>query len=182
MKYQRTFMDPGAFRDILPDGAKLHWGLDLPVFKFEKDKTKYEFTDLRPLNETAIYVLEQILSNIAADPEISACEFVVGDDVDDDLVDLVSDIITSIKYEARKVGKNGWGIDGHLFTSGIEMIKSSDGKRTLRFRLITDHVKTIHDCIIRDGMANMARIVVAVADFDLHRFDEALDRPGTKGR
>ena len=174
MKYERERIDAGAFADILPEGATIYERPELPMVKFEKDKIKYEVTDIRLLNELAIGVFEHIIYRIAHDPEIEEVKFIVKD-LDDDKIDLIIDIVTGIEVKAEKGGEKGWIVEGRILECSAGKRETETEKEVIFKFYSKERIKAIHNSV-KDGHASMADIAVAVVKSINDFFEESLKK------
>ena len=109
MKYTRREIDPGPFKDIMPQGARLYERPELPTIHGRIGQYDIKVTDLRCIRAEAEHVITLILkemANFGGDES----EFKVDTD-NEELVDLVNDIITSFRAEITKRGKKGWVVN-----------------------------------------------------------------------
>ena len=164
MEYKRFDIDGGIFQDILPDGAKLYAGLKLPEIEFKKDKVKYTVTDLRPLNENAIYTLETILGAVLSNPDTNEVSFGIEmDKCEYDKIELIIDILVAVRYSAKKGGKYGWKKDGNFLVSGAR-VESIDDIEVITFELIKSHADAIRECAEEKPEPSFLELVIAVAN------------------
>jgi hypothetical protein len=143
MKYDRIQIDPVAFAGILPDGCSMYMKPELPKIEFKANKVTYKATDLRCLNETAVDCFIRILTEVCNNPDCEGVSFDVSG-IEQDKIDLISDIVTGIDFSYHKGGKNGYSGSSVFLTSGTEYLESEEGA-TLTFTLIRDHARAIYE-------------------------------------
>jgi hypothetical protein len=170
MKYTRTKVDSSVFSDIMPPGGMMYMRPELPKFGFKHDGVFYKVTDMRCLNEQAINVFEQILSYVCNRPNAEEISFNITG-IDEDQVNRVTDIVSSIEYEAKKSGRNGYTISGQLLvTSSTTCIE--DDEVILTFKLFKDHADAIYQYCRDKDHVNLDECVIAVAQHELQKFTD----------
>ena len=137
VEYKREMFDMG--------GAKCYIRPELPEIKFTKDKVNYSVTDIRVLNEMAVDTFIRCVQTAIWDRDAEKAKFTVGKDITQMQLDLVSDIVTGIKWSSKKGGKKGFYQFGGFIATGSMITENEAGERELEFELITDNVKAIHD-------------------------------------
>lgn len=147
--------------DVVFDESCLSRLPDLPMYQFKVKGIKYSATNLKYLNEVAVNTFLMIVKAVAAEPR-EEITFQLQEGVADDLLDVVNEILMSIRYSAKKGGKNGFSSDSTFLVHGCEYNESGD-KRTMTYKLIKDHAKIIHDYAEKNGdPLHFYSLVVAV--------------------
>lgn len=165
MKYTRTKVDSSVFSDIMPSGSMIYMRPELPKFGFKHDGVFYKVTDLRCLNEQAVSVFKQILSEVCNRPNAEEISFDITG-IDEDQVDRITDIVSSIDYEAKKSGRNGYTVSGSLLVmSSTTCIE--DDEAILTFELIKDHASAIYQYCRDKDHVNLGECVIAVAQHEM---------------
>lgn len=134
MKYERQEINVGSFDGILPDGCKVYRTPELPTISFVKGGVTYSVTDMRFLNERAVDAVEKILAMACSDPDLKEVSFDVTG-IEEDTIDLISDIICAIKVHAHKGGKNGYDFDAWMIAVDEHHVHEEEGHTILTFRL-----------------------------------------------
>lgn len=118
--YREKIDDHGHFKDILPDGYELYMSPKLPKISFKRDKVIYTVTDIRYVNETANNTLSLIISAIADSdtPDIDKVSVTYNAGIDDDKIEIVTTILTSLRASAKKGGKYAWNHSGCFLITG----------------------------------------------------------------
>lgn len=172
MKYTRTKVDARVMSDILPAGSMLYMRPELPKIGFKHDGVLYKVTDMRCLNEQAVSVFKQILSEVCNRPGVEEVSFDITG-IDEDQVDRITDIVSAVDYEAKKPGRNGYSISGALLvTSSTTCIE--DDEATLTFDLIKDHAEAIYQYCRDKDHVNIGECVIAVAQHESRELDKYL--------
>lgn len=172
MKYTRTKVDASVFSDIMPAGSMMYMRPELPKFGFKHDGVFYKVTDMRCLNEQAVSVFNQILSEVCNRPNAEEISFDITG-IDEDQVDRITDIVSSIDYEAKKPGRSGYSISGALLvTSSFTCIE--DDEATLTFELIKDHADAIYQYCRDKQYVNLGECVIAVAQHEMQELNNYL--------
>lgn len=176
MKYEREIVDSSVFKDILPDGAEMYMRPQLPTIEFEINNTKYKVTDLRCLNETAVNCFVQILNTVCNTPDCKEVSFITN--IDKNELDLIADILTSIDYEFRKGGKNGYSQKSVLLVTSYMYEETKDGTVCV-FNLIKDHAKVMYDYAQSKKKIGYYELVMAVAEYSYKQFQKFSNRKGS---
>ena len=173
--YKRLEINADVFKDMMPLNAKLYRTFDLPMIEFKANGITYKATDMRPLNETAVYMFEKILNCVINNPNCDEVVFTVDGDVSDDSVELVIDILMGMKYSAKKNGKNGFETHSAFLIGGFER-KQMAGSKDLDIivKLIEDHANAIYDYAQKNktDKYNYLELVMAVANESENRMRE----------
>lgn len=164
MKYARQLIMPSPFSDILPDDVEVFSGLNLPMLKFKKDHIEYEVTDIRPLNETAIHVIESIITQIHEDPKSNEVAFTIPDEVDRSSLELVIDIVLSLHIKVKKRGKYGWSYEGQLIPLSARNDKQHGGNHLIFKLMDKRRNRIIHDCVKEGCCISWIDLVIAIAN------------------
>lgn len=93
--------------------------LKLPEIEFERDKVKYTVTDIRPLNEVAIYIIQTILEIFCSREGVDTIGFERNDGISDERTQLIIDIVLQYGWKAEKKGKNGFCYCGGRLVTGV---------------------------------------------------------------
>lgn len=172
-KYKDRIDDRGFFLDILPDGWEIYRSPDLPTLKFRTNGVKYEVTDMRFLNETALNVFSGIIEIIAgsAKPDVKSVEISFSD-MDDNTLDLITTILLAIKVKATKGGKRAWCCSGTFLITGIT--KRGDN---ITFELAEDQAQAIWNyCRTNKFPINFYELAVKVINDQHERLIKALEK------
>lgn len=172
-KYKDRIDDRGFFLDILPDGWEIYRSPDLLTLKFRTNGVKYEVTDIRFLNETALNVLFGIIEIIAgsAKPDVKSVQISFSD-MDDDTLDLITTILLAIKVKATKGGKYAWNCSGTFLITGVT--KRGDN---ITFELAEDQARAIWNyCRTNKFPINFYELAVAVINDHHERLIKALEK------
>ena len=172
-KYKDKFDDRGFFSAILPDGWEIYRSPDLPTLKFITNGVKYEVTDIRFLNETALNVLSNIIEIIAGrpKPDVKSVQMFYSD-MDDDTLDLITTILLAIKVKATKGGKYAWNCCRTFLIIGIT--KREDG---ITFELAEDQALAIWNyCKTNKPHINFYELAVAVINDQHERLIKTLEK------
>ena len=135
--------------------------LDYQLPDYESNKAKYKVTDLRCLNETAVNCFMQILKKVCNTPDCTEVSF--STDIDENELNLIADIITSIDYEYRKDGKKSYSEKSVLLVTSY-MYKAIEDKKICTFGLVKDHAKAMYDYAQGKKQIGYYDLVVAVAE------------------
>jgi len=160
MKYERVEINAGTLTDILPDGCKVYRRPELPKIEFKANKVTYKATDLRCLNETAVDCFIRILTEVCNNPDCEGVSFDVSG-IEQDKIDLISDIVTGIDFSYHKGGRNGYSGSSCFLTSGTEYHESEEGE-ILTFTLIQDHARAIYEYAKGKSEINYFEAIIAV--------------------
>lgn len=133
---------------------------ELPKIKFKADKVTYKVTDLRCLNETAVNCFIQILTDVCNTPDCESVSFDVSG-IEQDKIDLISDIVTGIDFSYHKGGKNGYSGSSVFLTSGSEYFETGNNV-TLTFTVIRDHARAIYEYAKGKDKINYFEAIIAV--------------------
>lgn len=167
LDYKRLEVSADAFKDMMPKNAKVYRTFDIPMIEFKAKGITYKATDIRPLNETAVYMFEKILNCVINNLNCDEVVFTVDGDVSDASVELVIDILMGMKYSAKKNGKNGFEIHSAFLIAGFER-KQMVGSKDLYIivKLIEDHANAIYDYAQKNkaDKYNYLELVMAVAN------------------
>lgn len=126
------------------DEADIYIGPELPKIKWRKDGWIYQATDLRYLKDFPVLIFSQILGEAIKNRALKEVEYAVPDETTTDEFRAVVDIVSGIGYSAKKSRKGS--VDGTLICTGAEMITHREGyTKTVKFHLIPDGVKAVHD-------------------------------------
>ena len=103
--YKRIEIDPGPFADFCRKGEKKFYqrSFELPKRKGKKNGIDVEITDLRPLNEVAVYVIESLLSFMAHTGE-REFTYNLAESFDRSKLDLIVDIVTAFDVKLEYKG------------------------------------------------------------------------------
>lgn len=172
MKYTRTKIDASVMNDILPPGSIVYMRPKLPKIEFKHRGILYKVTDMRFLNEQAVSVFEQILSEVCNRPNVDEISFDITG-IDGDQADRIADIVSSVDYEAKKTGRNGYSLGGALLVTGSTTCIADD-EATLTFQLIKDHAEAIYQYCRDKDYVNLGECVIAVAQHELREFTDYL--------
>ena len=130
-------------KTMSPDDMQFSMLPDLPSVKFEKNKTKYEVTDLRYLNQHAIMIFTEMLGRVIDNPNLS--EFSVDvSAVDDDTIHIITDILMAMNIRYRKGGKHGYCGQCNFLVRGVRR-ETTDDTITAIFFLEEDHARWVHE-------------------------------------
>lgn len=148
---------------LMPEykNVQLYQMPDLPKIVFKANKVEYTVTDLRFLNENAVYCFEQILNEICSDPNCEEVSFNVNG-IDYDKVNLITDIVGGIMFECKKGGKNGFWLGGRFVTGGQYM--ETDDEKIYTFHLAKDVARSIYEYAKGKDKVNYYELVMAVAN------------------
>ena len=168
MKYSRTEINAGAFSDILPEGAMMYRRPELPKYEFKANKVKYTVSDLRLLHPKGVEAFESILKIVANTPDCKEVSFDVSD-LDEDTINIVTDILMGITYAAAKGGKNGFEINGTFLITGV----AREGN-IMTCQLVKEHAwaifKYAHEKVRNNEPINFLDLVCAVSESTLELF------------
>lgn len=139
MEYVRNTWEEPMF-----PGMKFSMKPDLPKISFMTNKVKYSITDLRFLNETAVTLFEEIVSYVAETKDVEEISLDISKEFSDSKLNLISDIITSIEFSAKKKGKNGFDINGAFLIIGLDFKETKDGG-TVKLHIIKDNANVIYE-------------------------------------
>ena len=171
MKYEREIVDSSVFNDILPDGVEMYMSPQLPKIEFEINNSKYKVTDLRCLNETAVNCFMQILSIVCNTPDCNEVSFKTN--IDEDKLNLIADIITSIDYEfcIYNGGKKSYSGSSALLVTSY-MYKKTQDATVCTFSLIKDHAKAMYDYAQIKKKTGYYELAIAVAEYSYKEFQK----------
>ena len=173
MVYEREKVDTSVFKDILPDGAEMYIRPQLPTTEVKANKAKHKVTDLRCLNETAVNCFMQILKKVCNTPDCTEVSFYT--DIDENELNLIADIITSIDYEYCKDGKKSYSEKSVLLVTSY-MYKAIEDKKICTFGLVKDHAKAMYDYAQGKKQIGYYDLVVAVAEHSYRKKQNFLKR------
>ena len=139
--------------------AQISKTFELPKMSWKSGKTTYSVTDIRPLNEVAVYVFEQILNEVLNEG-VNEVTFNISEDYPQDKLDLIIDILLSISYEAKRRG--GISQQGRFL---IGSFKHEDGQITIE--LIEEDAKALFEYASKHPQKeyNLLDLVEAVSDY-----------------
>ena len=163
MIYQRTEIDARHFMDIFPEGSKFYRIPELPKIKFKANKVQYSITDVRLLNENAVCTFLNILNTVANEPGTEEVTFKIGDDTNEDTVEIITDILMGISYTAKKGGKHGFESSSSFLVTGVDRHEAEDYK-TITFKLIKDHAQAIYEYAQEHEQPNLYELVIAIEE------------------
>ena len=163
MIYQRTEIDARHFMDIFPEGSKFYKIPELPKIEFKANKVKYSVTDIRLLNESAVYTFLNILNTVANEPDTEEVSFKIGDDTSEDTVDIITDILMGISYTAKKGGKHGFEASSSFLVTGVER-HETEGCKTITFKLIKAHAQAIYEYAQEHEQPSLYELVIAIEE------------------
>lgn len=163
MIYQRTEIDARHFMDIFPEGSKFYRIPELPKIKFKANKVQYSITDVRLLNENAVYTFLNIINTVANEPDTEEVTFKIEDDTNEDTVEIITDILMGISYTAKKGGKHGFESSSSFLVTGVERHEAEDYK-TITFKLIKDHAQAIYEYAQEHEQPNLYELVIAIEE------------------
>lgn len=163
MIYQRTEIDARHFMGIFPEGSKFYRIPELPKIKFKANKVQYSITDVRLLNENAVYTFLNILNTVANEPDTEEVTFKIEDDTNEDTVEIITDILMGISYTAKKGGKHGFESSSRFLVTGVERHEAEDYK-TITFKLIKDHAQAIYEYAQEHEQPNLYELVIAIEE------------------
>lgn len=170
MKYSRTEINASVFSDILPEGAMMYRGPELPKYEFKANKVNYTVSDLRLLHPSGIKAFESILKVVANTPDCKEVSFDVSD-MDEDTINIVTDILLGITYHAAKGGKNGFEMGGNFLIIGARREEN-----IMTYQLAKSHAwaifKYAHEKARNDEPINFLDLVCAVSESGLELFKE----------
>lgn len=146
MKYERQKINPGAFADILPDGAELYVHPEMPSIEFKRNGIKYSMTDFRLLHTPGVEAFGMCLNTMINDPDARECS-IQCNDLDDDTIKIITDIVTGFHYSAKKGGKHGFSIDSNGPVHGSMVEKHGNGDpAVLTFYIADDFARYAYEC------------------------------------
>jgi hypothetical protein len=134
VSYQRDKINPGAFADILPPGAVLTMMPELPMREYKSDGIKCKVTDLRLLHPTGVEAVKIIFNTMMNEPDVEEVNIGLPDSMDEDTIEIMSDIVMGVRWRASKGGKHGFEMGGCIVYSR-STIETVDGKRSVSFRV-----------------------------------------------
>lgn len=146
--------------------AQISKKFELPKISWKSGKTTYSVTDIRPLNEMAVYVFEQILNEVLNEG-VNEVTFNISEDYPQDKLDLIIDILLSISYEAKRRG----GISQHgAFLIGS--FKQEDNQVTIE--LIEDDAKALFEYASKYPKKeyNLLNLVEAIVEHSFQEFEK----------
>lgn len=138
----RIPINPGAFADILPEGATLYKTTELPTVKYKKNGIEYEITDMTYLHPVGVNAFRLIMEKAANDAELKEVSFKVEESATEEDISIIVDIVMGFTYHARKKGRNGWGINGRYLVTGCER-EEHNGNRVVTFKLDSEAVESL---------------------------------------
>lgn len=167
MKYYRQKLDaPMWFTDIFGESANLWIRPSLPKIEFKKGRTKYQVTDLRCLNESAVDTFMEILRQACNTPDLESVTF-KSTDVERNRIDLIADIVSSIECKR----KNGNG--DSLFTFlvyGTDIKETENGGTLITFNLAKEHAKIVYEYAQKqNGTVDYYDLIVAFIEENTKR-------------
>lgn len=133
----RIPMNPGAFADLMPEGAELYIASVLPTIEYKMNGVDYEIADLTLLHQGGKDAFLAILDRAANDENIEEVIFST-EGVEDEDIEIITDIVMGFTYKAEKKGRNGWTMQGKYLVMGCE--RTDD---TITFKLDKGAVKSI---------------------------------------
>jgi hypothetical protein len=171
MKYSRTEMNADVFGSILPEGAMIYQKPELPKYEFKANKVKYTVSDLRLLHPSGVGAFESILKVVANTPDCKEISFDVSY-LDEDTINIVTDILMGITYTAKKGGKNGFEQSGIFLITGVER---EENIMTCHF--IREHAKAIYMYAHENQkkQINIQDLVILLAEDSRRRLLEVLE-------
>ena len=147
---------------------------ELPKIELKKGRTTYKITDLRCLNELAVDTLMDVLRVVCGTPN---CEEVSYDvtNVEEDKVNLIADILSSVEWQYKKRGLNAMGL---FLVTGSKGTTTKDGKKIITFLLEKENAEAIYNYAQahkeqKNGVFNFVDLVFAVIDESEKRMKRA---------
>lgn len=158
MEYSRIKLDVAATPFDSMEGWTFYQRPELPKFEFRANKVKYTFTDLRLLNPAGISAFEAILQTVANTPNCEEVSFNIKG-LDEDTINITTDIVLGISYTAKKGGKNGFKFDGPFL-----VFEASRDEDMITYHLIKDNAAIIYEYAQTNPKPTLLELVIAVAD------------------
>lgn len=147
----------------------------LPKIEFKINKVRYKAVDLRLVNSYALRVFNLVLQAIKDDPNAEEITVdVTGLDESD--IFAIKEIMLGLDYSAKKVGRKGFNVRGHLFSASIsEKISQEQHLLTINFSDgfgNNSHIKAIHNYLnSTDKPCEYMEIVRVCSEATLDEFD-----------
>ena len=165
MKYERQT----SKTNIFGIDAQISKNFELPKISWKVGKTTYSVTDIRPLNEYAVYVFEQILIQVMGDDEITRIGFKYDKDFPEDKLDLVCDILLGISFDAKS-RKDG-SVHGALLVSGVTHTPEDC---EIVFHVIAEHAKALYQYANEHPQKeyNLLNLVEVIAEHSFQEFEK----------
>ena len=141
MAYTRFEIEPGAFADILPEGAKLYKRPALPEIELKKGNVRITVSDVRLLHPSGVAALEETINQMANIQDLEEVRFDIPDDMDDDTLNIIIDIVSGYSFSAKY--RNG-DFEGGCLVTGSEVMRTSEGGGKLTFHAFREFARFVY--------------------------------------
>lgn len=129
----------------------------LPMLERKQDGITYRYPDLRVLNQNAVQVIFTILNTVIAEQAINI-RFGIPEKMDEQEIEIITDIVMAFTWKAEKKGKNGFYAGGCLVPT-VERNNNS-----ITFKVPDEISKTIYRTAHNKEHVTIFEIVKALAE------------------
>ena len=150
--------------DEMLKNAEIYVTPKFPEFSWEKEGITYAATDLRWLRNEVGYLLNEIVREVAKNPEEKEVSLLADRAMTVDQVREIGILLTSIKARAAKNGKYGFIVDGVVLCEGFRIHKKDIGTEILIY-VKHDDAKTVHEnfqWILENDRIDFCRLVEVI--------------------
>lgn len=162
MKYDRVKFNGNALTGLFLENYEMYMLPNLPTIELKVNKTKYEVTDLRCLNEKAIHCLMEILDEVCSNPNCKEVPFDMTG-LEEDEIHMISDILSGMTYKAYTSRGKGYTMkgEGHFLVNSMWY---QGNNNIYTFGLNQDNAKIIYEYAKGKESVSYYELVIAVAE------------------